>query len=205
MFVFSMLAPSGQAVGTQESAEQYILQIAGGDREALSRLYGETHAAVYGFALSILKNQYDAEDVTHDAYLHIWSAAGSYRTQGKPLAWIFTITRNLAYRRFREKARVEEIAPENGQALFAAAPEIHPEDRLVLKLLLENLTDEERQIVTLHAMTGLKHREIADILNLKLSTVLSKYNRALKKLRNLLTEAEFYEKTCDRKANSNGG
>ena len=52
------------------------------------------------------------------------------------------------------------------------------------------LSDEERQIVVLYAMTGLKHREIADLLDLKLTTVLSKYSRAIKKLRSALKEAD---------------
>ena len=45
------------------------------------------------------------------------------------------------------------------------------------------LTDEERQIVVLHAVGGFKHREIAELIGLSLPTVLSKYSRAVKKLR----------------------
>ena len=48
---------------------------------------------------------------------------------------------------------------------------------------MKTLAFEERQIVILHALTGLKHREIADILEVPTGTVLSKYNRAIKKLR----------------------
>ena len=48
---------------------------------------------------------------------------------------------------------------------------------------LAGLGAEERQIVLLHAVAGLKHREIAQLLELPLSTVLSKYHRGLKKLR----------------------
>ena len=49
--------------------------------------------------------------------------------------------------------------------------------------LMEALRDDEREIVSLHALTGLKHREIAALMDLALPTVLSKYNRALKKMR----------------------
>ena len=48
------------------------------------------------------------------------------------------------------------------------------------------LGDEERQVVMLHAVAGFKHREIAQMLDMALPTVLSKYNRALKKLRTRL-------------------
>ena len=55
--------------------------------------------------------------------------------------------------------------------------------REVLQQALASLGDVERQVVLLHAVTGLKHREIAALLEMPLATVLSKYHRALKKLR----------------------
>jgi RNA polymerase sigma-70 factor (ECF subfamily) len=48
---------------------------------------------------------------------------------------------------------------------------------------MERLSDEERQIIVLHAVAGFKHREIGEMLDLALPTVLSKYHRAIKKLR----------------------
>ena len=57
------------------------------------------------------------------------------------------------------------------------------EDRSILRSCLEQLRDEQRQIVTLHALSGFKHREIAAILQLPLPTVLSKYHRAVKRLK----------------------
>ena len=53
---------------------------------------------------------------------------------------------------------------------------------------MERLSDEERQIVMLHAVAGFRHRETAALLTLPLPTVLSKYQRALKKLRTILKE-----------------
>lgn len=53
---------------------------------------------------------------------------------------------------------------------------------------MTGLSDQERQVVLLHAVTGLKHREIAALLELPLPTVLSKYSRALKKLRLAMKE-----------------
>ena len=58
--------------------------------------------------------------------------------------------------------------------------------RVLLQHALASLGDEERRIVLLHAVTGMKHREIAALLELPLPTVLSKYHRALKKMRSCL-------------------
>ena len=57
------------------------------------------------------------------------------------------------------------------------------DERILLQHALASLADGERRIVLLHAVTGLKHREIAALLELSLPTVLSKYHRALKKMR----------------------
>ena len=170
--------------------EGCIVRIAQGDKDALADLYGRSRSALYGFALSILKNAHDAEDVLHDAYLQVWNNAGGYRAQGKPMAWLLTITRNLALSRLREHGKTEPLAQEDWQDRLADNPAVTHEDRMTLEALLSALGDQERQIVTLHALTGLRHREIAELLSLPLPTVLSKYSRALKKLQLAWKEAD---------------
>ena len=160
-----------------------LLGIADEDPQALADLYDCTSASVYAFALSILKNTQDAEDVLHDCYLHIYSAASGYHSSGKPMAWILTITRNLCLLKLRERKRMADIPPENWEPYLQACESASPEDRLILTECMKLLSDEERQIVILHAVAGFKHRETAKLLELPLSTVLSKYNRAMKKLK----------------------
>ena len=189
MLAFVMTEPSSRSGRQDGIIENCIAKIAAGDRDALTLLYRQTGAAVYGFSLSVLKNKQDAEDVLQDTYIRIWSSAGSYTPKGKPLAWIFTITRNLALMRIRERSHTVAVEPESWQSLFSDEPAVNCEDQLILASMFETLSDQERQIVMLHAMTGLKHREIAELLGLRMPTVLSKYNRALKKLRNVQKEA----------------
>ena len=54
--------------------------------------------------------------------------------------------------------------------------------------MLFRSSEQEQQIVVLHAVSGFRHREIASLLSLPLSTVLSKYHRAIKKLQHYLRE-----------------
>ena len=186
MFCMTVTAPSP---GDDAVLDLCIARIANGDQNALADLYSRTRPAVYGFALSILKNTHDAEDVLHDAYLQVWRSAGQYRSQGKPRAWLMTIVRNLSLSYLRQQSRTEPLTQEDWQDRFAANPAVTQEDRLTLGALLAALEDQERQIVTLHALGGLKHREIAAMLDLPLPTVLSKYSRALKKLQLAWKEA----------------
>ena len=55
-----------------------------------------------------------------------------------------------------------------------------------MRACLSALRDDEQKVLLLHAVAGFKHREIADFLELPLSTVISKYNRAAKKLKSIL-------------------
>ena len=158
-------------------------KIATGDRDAFSSLYEKVSGAVYAYCLSVLRNRTDAEDAMQDTFVKIRGAAHLYRPMGKPMAWIFTIARNLCLMKLRTSSRtvdipdVELMGPDSFNGITDA------EDRMVMGALLRLLGDDDRQIIMLHAVTGLKHREIAGIMGLPLSTVLSKYNRGIKKLR----------------------
>lgn len=174
---------SGQ---NREELERLLIDVASGNQDALAALYHRTRAAVYALALSILKNIHDAQDVTQDVFVRVWDSAPQYRPQGSPMAWLLTITRNLARMKLRQSARHVALDDAQWEAIPADAPNVTPEDRHLLQTALATLTDEERQVVMLHAVTGLKHREIAALLEMPLATVLSKYHRALKKLRHFV-------------------
>lgn len=166
--------------------DRLLAAVAAGEQEALGELYERTRGAVYAMALSVLRNAHDAQDVTQDAFVRIWDSAGGYRSKGSPMAWILTITRNLALMRLRRSTRIGELTEEEWEAIPTPAPDVTVEDRAVLQTALESLGDIERQVVLLHAASGLKHREIAALLELPIATVLSKYHRAIKKMRALL-------------------
>lgn len=70
--------------GDAGALDRCLARVAEQDREALAELYRRTSPSVYGFALSILKNTQDAEDVLHDCYVNLHSAAAGYRSSGKP-------------------------------------------------------------------------------------------------------------------------
>lgn len=171
--------------GLEERREldRLLSGVAAGDREALARLYRRTRTAVYGLALSYLKNTHDAQDVTQDTFVRVWDSAHQYRPKGSPMGWLLAIARNLALMKIRQNQRHVELEQEEWDAIPAEETGLNPEDRQLLQNALAALGDEERQVVLLHAVTGLKHREIASLLEMPLATVLSKYHRALKKLR----------------------
>ena len=166
--------------------QQLLLHIAGGERDALAELYQHTRTAVYGLALSYLKNAQDAQDLTQDVYVQVWDCAEQYRPTGSPMGWLLTVCRNLCLMRMRREERHAALSEEEWDAIPTQECGLDADERVLLQHALASLGDEERCIVLLHAVTGMKHREIAALLELPLPTVLSKYHRALKKMRSFL-------------------
>ncbi|MFB0959456.1 RNA polymerase sigma factor [Proteiniclasticum sp. QWL-01] len=168
--------------------EDLFRRIGQNDMGALDQLYHQTERTLYAFNVSLTRDHDAAVELLQDTYLKVMSAAHLYQPMGKPLAWLFTIAKNLYYSKYRKESRVIQLEPEliaNDQRFSYVTD---AEDKLVLETVLKRLTEEEREIVMLHAVSGMKHQEIADSLGLKLSTTLSKYRRALEKLRTYLEE-----------------
>ena len=148
--------------------QQLLICIAGGEREALAELYRRTRTAVYGLALSYLKNAQDAQDLTQDVYVQVWNCAAQYRSTGSPMGWLLTVCRNLC---LMPAARRTPCRAQRGGMECHSRAGVRfgcADERALLQGALARLADEERRIVLLHAVTGMKHREIAALLELPL-------------------------------------
>ena len=170
--------------------EERILKIANGDRNALSTMYLQHKGAVFGFALSMLHDRERAEDVMQETFIQLWNSAASYVPRGKdPLPWLLGIAKNLALRRIRTDSLSVSMPEEHTEPADPLDHYLAAENKIVLRAVIATLSEEEQQIVMLHAVSGLKHREIADLLDMPLSTVLNKYRRSLQKLKKQLGES----------------
>lgn len=180
----------GKAEGRRE-LERLLSGIAAGRPEDMSELYSRTRTAVYSLALSYLGNAHDAQDITQDTFVQVWERAGQYRPNGSPMGWLLTVCRNLALMRIRRADRHADLDDSGWDAIPAEEKGLSVEERALLQDALALLDENERRVVMLHAAAGMKHREIAVLLEMPLATVLSKYHRAIKKLRAFMKGAEI--------------
>lgn len=104
MILFALTSDIKQSTDYAD-LDSLLYGISNGDKKCLEQLYQVTHTSVYSFALSVLKNHHDAEDVLHDCYVAVWNGAESYVSRGKPMAWIITIAKNLCLQRMRERKK----------------------------------------------------------------------------------------------------
>ena len=177
--------------------ENAIVGLANGDVDAMDILYSTIKTEVYAFALSKVYNKNDADDILQDTFLRIYENAKLYVPLGKPMAWVFTVELNIINRYFQLKSRYDVLNDETiihdivDEANDSKNNEIQDE---YLITLLESLDEFEREVISLHLVSDLKFREIAEMLNKPLSTILSKYNRAIKKMRKISKGGKLNEK-----------
>lgn len=164
---------------------QLMARIADGDENAFEELYRLTYKPLFSFILSLTADEEKTRDIMQETYLNVYMSASRYRDKGNPLAWIMKIGKNIFLMEKRRK---------DSNIIFMEDPDSYVpgisydsieniEARETLQMLFESLTLQERSIVTLHDLSGFRHREIADILELPIGTVLSKYHRAVGKLK----------------------
>ena len=167
-----------------ERLETLITRLAEGDIEAMAPLYELIKTPVNAYALSLLRDPHEAEDVLHDCCLKLFRGADSYERRGKPMAFILTIAKNLCLDRIREKDRRADIDSDQWENLLRC--EDVPSS-LPVAQWLEVLAPRDRQIVLLHVLAGFKHRETAEFMGIPTATVITRYARSLKKLREHIT------------------
>ena len=93
--------------------------------------------------------------------------------------------------KFRERKKedsMEEVS-DMPEPIFSFVEDVS--ERIVLETAVNKLDENERTILLLHAVAGLKNREIADLLDMPINTVLSKYNRTIRKMQKYLEEEGF--------------
>jgi RNA polymerase sigma-70 factor (ECF subfamily) len=167
-----------------------IKQVADGNRVAFEKLYNGCYRLVYAVAYSVTGNSMDTEDVVADVFVTVWKKANSYQG-GSGKAWLCSIAKNHALnfikKRDRENAELIETKDYGSYSIEQGV-----EKKIAVERALNVLSEEERETVLLHN-AGLKHREIASLMDTAIGTVTWRYNTALKKMREFLT-GDDYEK-----------
>ena len=147
------------------------------------RLVQKYQSLVYTICRQLVADEGYAQDLTQDVFVRVWDCAAQYRPTGSPMGWLLAVCRNLCLMQLRSESRHTPLTDAEWDAIPAEETGLSADERTLLQQALAGLGEEERRVVLLHAVTGLKHREIAALLELPLPTVLSKYHRAIRKMR----------------------
>src|SRR6187549_3473075 len=162
-----------------------------GDRSALEELYLLHFDRIYSYLHMSVGNRHDAEDLTTQTFLKMLEAIGRFRWQSASFsAWLFRIAHNLAIDHFRARKRVqpEDEVPEPNGAEESSAEEqaFDSMGRAGMLELIDRLSAEQRQVLTLKFLFGFVNAEVAGILGKTEGAVKSLQHRALASLQKQL-------------------
>ncbi|MDE6738292.1 MAG: RNA polymerase sigma factor [Lachnospiraceae bacterium] len=163
-----------------------IKRVAEGDNKALEELFLLYGKKVFRLALAILNDRFLSEDVVQETFLRVQQNAKSYQFRNSEREWIMTIAHNIAIDVLRK--RKKEIVQE--EISYSEIPDavIDGDNDIGFLQLIEPLNELDKQIVSLHLISELKHREIAHILNMSVSAVKKRYERAIKRIAHEMEE-----------------
>ena len=150
--------------------------------------------AAYNLARWLTRSDHDAEDVVQEAYLRAFRFFGGFRG-GDAKAWLLTIVRNTSYSTWRRLGEASTIVPLDEDMPEVEDGALGPEDLLLQKAsgqevreALDALPVEFREVVVLRELEGLSYKEMAEVTQLPIGTVMSRLARARARLRRGLQE-----------------
>jgi RNA polymerase sigma-70 factor (ECF subfamily) len=181
----------GTAVAERQ-IEELVARAQDGDRDALEELYLEHFDRIYSYLHMTVGNRHDAEDLTTQTFLKMLESIGRFQWGSAPFsAWLFRIAHNLAIDHFRARRRwqPEEEVPEPPDAVESSA-----EDEAMRALssqtmfdLIEELSDEQRDVLILKFVFDFSNLEAATVLDKTEGAVKSLQHRALASLQKHVT------------------
>ena len=171
-----------------------------GDPDAFSKLYALHKRRVYTLCLRMLGNVSEAEDMTQEAFLHLFRKLGSFRGESAFSTWLHRLTVNLVLMHLRKKglnlvSLEETINPSEEDApkrdFGSRDPQLSGSvDRVALERAVASLPPGYRMVFVLHDVEGFEHNEIATMLECSTGNSKSQLHKARLKLRELLRQTE---------------
>lgn len=199
--------PNTEVSQSEVNKEQQVLELVKrvqqSDSEALGALYDLYAGRVHAILLRAVEPGL-AEELLQDVFVALWQKAHQFdTTRGSFNAWFFTLVR---HRMFDALPRYQKLRSENHLSAPTVADHVAqlpdarpgPEDEAIqlfraseIREALQALPEEQRQVILQTFFGGLTQRELAERLNLPLSTIKGRSRLALQRLRQLLPEGEF--------------
>jgi RNA polymerase sigma-70 factor (ECF subfamily) len=168
-----------------------------GDIAAFEPLVEKYRQRVWRLAYNVLRDREEAWDVAQEAFVRAWQALPNFRGQSAFYTWLFRIVMNVANDRVRARSArgrafgTERIPEEDWDRVLVDQPnETRPdaaaagsEERARIEKALATLSADHRRIVVLSDIEGLSYKEIADVLEIPMGTVMSRLHNARKRLK----------------------
>ena len=187
-------AATKPASASTEEVRRLVERAQAGDRDALEELYLLHFDRIYSYLHMSVGNRHDAEDLTTQTFVKMLESIGRFRWQSAPFsAWLFRIAHNLAMDHFRAHRRwqpEEEVPEPHGSEEPSAETEaLRTIGRESMLQMIEDLSPEQQQVLTLKFVFNFSNGEVATILEKTEGAIKSLQHRALVSLQKQIGDA----------------
>lgn len=176
---------------------EVIRRAQAGDSDAFADLFNRHKGRVYALCLRMTKNTAEAEDLTQEAFLHMFRRLAAFRQDSALSTWLYRVTVNTILMHFRKKSlrQVSLDEPIGGEDQTPSRVREFPSadvrlagcvDRVALDRALDELPNGSREIFVLHEVEGFQHHEIAKFLGCSVGNSKSQLHKARQRIRELL-------------------
>lgn len=176
-----------------------VKDILKGNIDSFNLIIYKYEAPIYRFILAMIKNPEDAKDLTQEVFITLYNKLYTYRGKSKFSSWLYQIARNRCLDYLKRNKKVIQLSIENAWDISSKEPlpeqvmELN-ETRKELQRFVKGLDDITRQILILRGLReDLRFDDIAEILNVNVSTVKTKYYRLWDKYSNFVKEKRCEE------------
>ncbi|MFM2018968.1 MAG: hypothetical protein RL007_2624 [Bacteroidota bacterium] len=182
----------------QELVDLYIA----GDENCLKELINRHQKRVYSYIMMVVRDRHVADDVFQDTFIKVIQTLkrGSYNDEGKFLPWVLRISHNLVIDHFRRLKKMPMVDGGEEFDIFSVLVmrQGNVEDRLVkgqirsdLRIMLEKLPQEQREVIVMRHYLDMSFKEIADYTNVSINTALGRMRYGLINLRKMIDKKEM--------------
>ena len=187
------------SLSDQDLVQAYIK----GDHSAIEVLINRHRSKVYTYILLTIKNQQLAEDLFQETFIKVIQSlrGGKYKDNGKFLSWVIRIAHNLIIDHFRKEKQMNTLSNDDSEVdLFNSKKlsDSNIEELIIdsqikseIRVLINELPNDQREVVLLRHYGGLSFKEIAEQTDVSINTALGRMRYALINLRKLIQEKKL--------------
>jgi len=182
------LEPIVESNTRQRPETELIRKAVAGDMSAYTRLVSDNRERVLRAAYGVLGSAEEAEDAAQDVFVKAWKKLDTYTGEASFSSWLYRITINTSIDVLRK--RREQVALDHQIAEKTYGPEdrmLQSDTQRQIRQAVDALPDGSRSVIILREYEQLSYKEIAEILEIPIGTVMSRLNYARRRLRERLT------------------
>ena len=170
---------------TDEEIAMYLLKT--GEDKYFTKLTDRYKDKIFNFTVRYLSSREDSEDITEDIFVKVYFKIDKFdQNKGSFKTWLYRIARNTVYNKLKEK-KITKISYVDIYT-NELDENINIENDEIVQSAINKLKKEQKIIILLYYIEGLKYREIAEILNIPENTVKTKIRRSKEILKNELSK-----------------